>query len=58
MDICTYVNSRDIGDYLREINYEFTSKEAAWLTIWQCFSISLEEKHNAWEQLMLELPDC
>ena len=56
MDICTYVNSRDIGDYLRKINYEFTSKEAAWL-IWQCFSISLEEKHNAWEQLMLELPD-
>ena len=46
MDICTYVNSRDIGDYLRKINYEFTSKEAAWL-IWQCISISLEEKHNA-----------
>ena len=56
MDICTYVNSRDIGDYLRKINYEFTSKEAAWL-IWQCFSISLEEKHNAWEQLMKEMPD-
>lgn len=56
MDIYSYVNSRDIGDYLKSVNYEFNSKEAAWL-IWQCFSISLEEKHEAWVQLIKEMPD-
>ena len=49
MDICSYINSKPIREYLKDINYEFNSKEAAWL-IWQCFSITLEDKHKAWQE--------
>lgn len=56
MDFCCYVNSKSISKHLRDIKYDFNSKEAAWL-IWQCISISLEEKHNAWKQLMEEMSD-
>lgn len=56
MDICSYINSKPIREYLKDINYDFNSKEAAWL-IWQCFSIPLEEKHKAWKQLIQEMPD-
>lgn len=56
MDICKYINSRPIRDYLRKMEYDFNAKEAAWL-INQCNSISLVEKHKAWKQLMKEMPD-
>lgn len=56
MDYCKYVNSKAIGKYLRDINYRFNTKEAAWL-IYQCSSISLTEKHAAWRQLMADMPD-
>lgn len=46
MDICSFVNSKAIGEYLREIKYEFNTIEAAWL-IFQCRSISVEERHQA-----------
>ena len=57
MDICSFVNSKAIGEYLREIKYEFNTTEAAWL-IYQCRSISVKEKHAAWNTLMQEMPDC
>jgi len=56
MDFCKYVNSRDIRNYLRETGYEFNSKEAAWL-IYQCNSLTLDEKYDAWKQLMKAMPD-
>ncbi len=42
MDICSFVNSNAIAEHLRNINYSFTSKEAAWL-IYQCKKITLQE---------------
>lgn len=56
MDIYSFVNSKSIRDYLRDINYNFNSKEAAWL-IYQCNSLSMKEKYEAWEQLMQEMTD-
>jgi len=57
MDIFRFINSKDIRSYLKEINYEFTSVEAAWL-VWQCESITLQEKHNAWQEIIDTMPDC
>lgn len=57
MDIYKFINSKDIRNYLREINYEFTPVETAWL-IWQCENITLKEKHNAWNEIINTMPDC
>ena len=57
MDICSFVNSNAIAEHLRNINYSFTSKEAAWL-IYQCIKITLQEKHEAWKWLIANMPDC
>ena len=47
----SYINSKDIRDYLREIGYSFSAQEVAWL-IWQCKHLTLKEKHDAWKNLM------
>ena len=56
MDIYSFINSKDIRNYLKEINYEFTPVEAAWL-VWQCGNITLREKHNAWNEIINTMPD-
>ena len=57
MDICSFVNSPDIADYLRKVDYQFNSLETSWL-IYQCKHITLEEKYAAWEELIATMPDC
>lgn len=56
MDIYSYVNSKTIGDYLRSINYPCSTREAAWL-VYHCYSIPLEEKHEAWKKIIREMPN-
>ena len=57
MDIYRFVNSKDIRKHLQDIQYEFSSLEAAWL-IYQCRDASVEEKHAAWNELIGTMPDC
>lgn len=57
MDLYSFINSDAIANYLREIKYCFSSKEAAWL-IYQCKKITLQEKHAAWKWLIDNMPDC
>lgn len=57
MDIFKYLNSKDIAEYLRSIDYKFTSAEAAWI-IWHCRSITLAEKYEAWQEIIDTMPDC
>ncbi len=57
MDVLRFINSRDIREHLRNINYEFNSLEAAWL-IYQCKTATIEEKHTAWQELIETMPDC
>lgn len=57
MDIYSFINSKAISKHLRDMNYKFDTIEAAWL-IYQCKSISMNEKHEAWKQLIDEMPDC
>ena len=57
MDIFSFVNSKDIREYLRKIEYQFNSLEAAWL-IYMCHHLTYEEKKNAWKQVISTMPDC
>ena len=56
MDFSNYINSIDIRDYHRKIGYKYNSIEAAWI-VWECRSITLSEKHNAWKWIINNMPD-
>ena len=43
--ILQFVNSKDIREYLRTIDYQFNALEAAWL-IWQSRNTTVEERHQ------------
>ena len=60
MNIYNFINSRDIAKHLKDIDYQFSTLECAWL-VWlikQDKSLTLEEKHKAWTEIMANLPDC
>lgn len=57
MDILRYVNSKDIRKHLKEIDYKFSSLEAAWL-VYQCHDATIDEKHRAWKEIIETMPDC
>ena len=57
MDIFSFVNSRDIQEHLRNIEYPFNSLETSWL-IYACHNISYEEKKEYWKELITTMPDC
>ena len=56
MEICSLVNSKDIGEYLKDINYQFDSLEAAWL-IFACRKLNFEKKKKLWLELIASMPD-
>ena len=56
MDFTNFINSKDIRDYHREIGYQYNALEAAWL-VSQCHSITLLEKHEAWQWIIDNMPD-
>lgn len=57
MDIFKFINSKDIREYLKTINYEFNSLETAWL-IYQCDGFTIKDRHTAWQELIKTMPDC
>ena len=57
MDIYSFINSKDISEHLRKIQYGFTPLEAAWL-IYQCNRMTFEEKKKAWNEVINTMPDC
>lgn len=57
MDVLKFVNSKDIREHLKNIGYQFSSLEAAWL-IYQCRNATIKEKHQAWKELIRTMPDC
>ena len=57
MDITSFINSRDIRDYHREIGYKYNALEAAWL-VYQCRDINVRQKHEAWNWIIHHMPDC
>ncbi len=57
MDIYSLVNSKDMQNYLRQIGYQFTAPEAAFI-IYQCKGRTLDEKMAAWKEIIDTMPDC
>lgn len=56
MDIIKFLNSRDIAEHLRKINYQFSPLEAM-TVIYMARNIPLKEKHLAYEELIKLYPD-
>ena len=56
MDIFRFINSGVMRKHLKDMGYEFSSLEAAWL-IYQCHSAPISEKHAAWKELIETMPD-
>lgn len=57
LDVFKFINSKDIKEYLKGIDYKFNSLETAWL-IYQCNHLSIDEKHNAFRKLIETMPNC
>ena len=55
--ICNFINSRDIRNHLREIDYRFSVPEYAYL-IWQSRNHSVEQRHKEWKQLINSTETC
>ncbi len=57
MDIYKFINSKDIAEYLKSLNYEFTLPEAAFL-VYQSYYRTMKDKFDAWRKLIDTMPDC
>lgn len=57
MDILKFINSCDIREHLKNIDYQFSALEAAWI-IWKSKYTSLSEKHEAWTEIIQTMPNC
>lgn len=57
MDFLNFVNSNAVHGYLQELEYQPTAMEAAWL-VYQCETLSQEEKYAAWQEIIDTMPDC
>ena len=57
MNIFRFINSKDICGYLRELQYQFTVPEAAFL-IYMSRTVPLKEKFHAWQEIINTMPDC
>ena len=57
MDILSFVNSRDIRKYLRDIDYKCDPMQAAWL-VYQNYDRPYGKKHKAWQWIIDNMQDC
>lgn len=56
MHIYDFVNSKDMRDYLQEIQYQFTALEAASI-VYLCEKATLDQKIKAWQEIINTMPD-
>ena len=57
MNIYEFVNSRDIREHWQKIGFVPNALESAWL-IWQCNTLTVAQRHSAWEEIISNMPDC
>ena len=55
MNYYRFLDSRDIRNYLENMEYPLSTPEAAYL-VWQCRRVTLEEKFAAWEEIVDTMP--
>ena len=56
MDVYKYIRSKNVREYNEKIGHKFTATEKAFL-VWLNYEITLKEKHDAWREIMREMPD-
>lgn len=54
---CDYMSSRETQEYWKKTGYTPSAAEATWL-IKQDRSLTFEEKHKAWKEILATIPDC
>lgn len=57
MNTYEFINSKDISEYLKEIDYQFSAYEMAYL-IYQSERTTIAQKLEALETIFEEMPDC
>ena len=57
MNILDFVDSRDIREHLRKIEYRPSTVEAAYL-VWFSKSTTLDQKCKAWQEISRTMPNC
>lgn len=56
MDIISFINSRDVAEYLRKTDYKFSPEEAMFV-VHGGRNIPVAKKHRAYEELIARYPD-
>ena len=56
MDFTKFINSKDIAKYLKDIHYDFSPMEAAYV-VYQSNKRALKEKHRAWKEVIKTTED-
>jgi len=57
MDILEFINSNAVRNHLREINYEFSPVESAFV-VWQSKTHTMKQKHDAFQYIIDNMQDC
>lgn len=57
MDICRFINSKDIAEHLRTVGYRFNAFVAAYF-VEECANATLSEKLSVWKEIAETMPDC
>ena len=57
MNIYDFINSKDVRNYAQKIGYQFSAPEAAYL-VYQSDRKTLQEKMQAWQEIIDTMPDC
>ena len=56
MDVYKYIRSKDVREYNEKLGHKFNTLESCFL-VWRNPDLTLNEKHGAFEQICLEMPD-
>lgn len=57
MDIYRFIDSKDIREHLENLNYSFSTWEAAYI-VWHCKNATVSEKEDAWNRIIETMPNC
>jgi len=52
-----FIISKTVRKHLKEIGYQPSALETAWL-VWQCKNATLQQKHDAWHEIIATTEDC
>ena len=56
MDVYKFIRSKDVREYNQKIGHKFNALESCFL-VWRNPELTLNEKHRAFEQICLSMPD-